>query len=117
MNPLRKVQSVRRRVEVLPGSVTGSSEPLLQKTVYQCTFCGQQFARKGGFNQHKQVHLGQFRYHCSVCSKGFMGPSDLRGHMARHTNKKDFVCNLCNKQFAYKNSLMLHMKKSHDQGL
>ena len=115
MNPRTKLQPGRRRVEILPGSVTGDSEPLLQKTIFQCTFCGQQFSSSNGFIQHKRIHLGQFRYYCDVCARGFMGPSDLRGHMAKHTKKKDFSCDLCDKEFAYKTSLVSHIKKVHDQ--
>ena len=110
--PIGSGSRKRSKIEVLPESYEGNVDAAVRQT-WQCTLCGSAFNRKTTFQNHKKLHLGQFRYHCDVCGKGFMGVGDLKGHMAVHTKKKDYCCPFCSKLFAYKQSFKAHLRDIH----
>lgn len=83
----------------------------LNKKVFLCHICGNQFKLKPSMMQHIRVHEGR-RYICSIgnCYLIFTTRKGLREHKLIHTGERPLNCKICNKTFRYHSGLSQHRK-------
>lgn len=69
--------------------------------MYQCSYCGKEFASRSGLYRHERKHLtGKLaRFHCKLCGKKFMSDESFSAHLSTHSFSKTYHCNFCNKIF------------------
>ncbi|XP_055608461.1 zinc finger protein Gfi-1b-like isoform X2 [Uranotaenia lowii] len=92
-----------------PANRRSARPSAITQSPWECTICGQFFARQCGLSQHKKwIHTPR-NFCCEKCGKKFITQEELDDHMIRHdSSDKPFKCEICPKQFCHKNDLRRH---------
>lgn len=91
-----------------------TDEVVVQKKLFECSECGEQFKRHDSFRWHKQKHAGVMPFECDECGKSFFRKDHLNRHMRMHTGEKPFDCDICGMKFSQKGHVKPH-KLTHDR--
>lgn len=89
---------------------------LLNKKVYECSFCKKKYLKKKWFENHKLRHsIKEKRLHCRTCQQSFLNRSMLYNHInTKHKNdKKSYSCRKCSQIFTDRRQLFKHHTKYH----
>jgi len=109
------------------------------KQRFVCEFCGKEYAKKAGLNEHSRTHSGEpavkcdqcdqtfntraaysqhmnvhnKKHECQECEKCFGNQRNLERHEKMHNGVKDFQCACCAKSYTSLRSLQKHMEIKH----
>ena len=69
----------------------------MDKTSYQCTYCGKRFISQSKLKIHEMIHTGERPFKCEICGKCFNQLVNLNKHLKYHDTihkgVKLFQCN------------------------
>ncbi|GMR34791.1 hypothetical protein PMAYCL1PPCAC_04986, partial [Pristionchus mayeri] len=97
---------------------TGSSRPLVQstpleitctKSLFACSECDQEFARKVTLNRHMLIHAGEKPFSCIYCGVSFLDKSTLTAHIRQVHKEKPYSCLTCGKKFDTHSDMKKHL--------
>lgn len=81
---------------------------------YDCSVCGQSFARSEQRNQHiAREHSKLNGITCTICNKAFSNDEERMNHMILHLENRYFRCTQCPKEFHDASGLTAHMQVNH----
>ncbi len=68
-------------------------------TSFECDICDKIFNRKTIVNQHRLVHLADWKYICDRCSRQFKTIAHIIQHQSVQFDSRNYRCDVCNSNY------------------
>ncbi|KRZ09920.1 Zinc finger and BTB domain-containing protein 24 [Trichinella zimbabwensis] len=81
-----------------------------------CEYCGKQFVKGNGYQDHLNIHRNLRPHICEICGKTFNNTGAKSNHKRIHDSDRHFHCPLCKRSFPWKVSLKVHLKSHQRMG-
>ena len=85
---------------------------------YECSDCGQKFARSDYLSEHRHVHSGERPFLCAECGRSFGLRSNFRAHLQTHLRSHSdecrYQCDQCGKWFRRSSGRNEHIRNVHE---
>ncbi len=79
-------KSLKRHIQTSHRDLN-ETDVVVQKRIFECDECGEQFTRHDNFRWHKQKHAGVIPFECDKCGKSFNRKDHFDRHLRMHTGE------------------------------